>query len=118
MKRLAMMTAMLPLARAALAEEGVYYYTEYGESEPQMILGVPAMALLVVVIIALIAAFLTVAHLKSQLKTARSKYGAEDYVRSGSFHLSVSQDHFLYETTQRRRVANSTQQNQAPSRKG
>jgi len=54
--------------------------------------------------LALLAAFITVAVLKGELKQAGFQSAAASYVREGSFALDVRGDHFLYRTTQRRRI--------------
>ncbi len=63
--------------------------------------------ILIVVVIALIIAFIVVGNMKAQLKTARHKTEASDYVRPGSFNLSVKQDYFLYRNVERRRIENT-----------
>ena len=65
--------------------------------------------LLIAAVIALIAAFATVGSLTAQLKQAVHRNAAADYVRKGSFNLDVSYDRFLYETTKKRRIENSSQ---------
>ena len=54
--------------------------------------------------IALLAAFITVGALMAELKQAGFQSAAGSYVREGSFNLDVRSDHFLYRTTQRRRI--------------
>ena len=54
--------------------------------------------------IALMAAFIVVSVLKAELKQAEFQSAAASYVREGSFGLDVRSDHFLYRTTQRRRI--------------
>ena len=54
--------------------------------------------------IAMLAAFITVASLKAELKQAEFQSAAAGYVSNGSFALDVRSDHFLYRTTQRRRI--------------
>ena len=44
------------------------------------------------------------AVLMSQLKSVRVKREAQDYVREGSFHLTRSNDLFLYRTVDRRKI--------------
>jgi len=65
--------------------------------------------LLIAAVIAAIAAFAVVGSLTAQLKQAVHKNEAADYVRKGSFNLTVRQDHFLYETTKRRKIETDTQ---------
>ncbi len=60
--------------------------------------------LLIAAVIAAIAAFVVVGSLTAQLKQAVHKSEAADYVRKDSFDLSVRYDHFLYETTKRRKI--------------
>ena len=61
--------------------------------------------LLVAAVVALIAALAVVGGLQGQLKQAASQSAAENYVRKGSFSLKVKNDHFLYEKTERKKVA-------------
>jgi len=62
--------------------------------------------------IALMAAFITVGVLKAELKQAEFQSAAASYVRENSFALDVRSDHFLYRTTQRRRIeTNQPQRN-------
>ena len=55
-------------------------------------------------VIALIAAFIVVAVLKAELKQAEFQSAAGSYVSENSFNLDVRMDHYLYTTTQRRRI--------------
>lgn len=57
-----------------------------------------------VLVIALAIALITAFSLKGQLKTVRRKNEAMSYVRDGSFHLTRSQDIYLYTTTQRHKI--------------
>ena len=61
----------------------------------------------VAAVIALIIAFVRVNAMKAKLQTAHSVSGAANYAEEGSFELSVKQDHFLYERTDRRRIQTS-----------
>ena len=57
-----------------------------------ILIGAAAIALIVVLIF------------KAQMKTVRRKAEASSYVENGSFHLSRSQDIYLYTTTRRRKI--------------
>jgi len=88
------MLAGMPLLlnAAALAEE---YYVEEESS---------GMGFIIVLVVALIVALVVVGIMKSKLKIAAHKRGADNYVRKGSFKLTARQDHFLYETVSRRKI--------------
>ena len=58
--------------------------------------------LLISVVIGFIIAFIATAIMRSKLKSVRSKAGATDYVRKGSFRVTRSHDFFLYRTVSRR----------------
>lgn len=60
--------------------------------------------LLLAVIFAAIIALVVVGCLKGQLKQAVHQSAAENYMQKDSFDLHVHVDHFLYETTQRRKI--------------
>ena len=60
--------------------------------------------LLLAVILAAIIALVVVGCLKGQLKQAVHQSAAENYMKKDSFDLHVCVDHFLYETTQRRKI--------------
>ena len=60
--------------------------------------------LLLAAVFAAIVALAVVGGLRSQLKQAVQQSAAENYVQDGSFRLQVRLDHFLYETTQRRKI--------------
>ena len=63
-------------------------------------------------VLALIAAFITVAVLTAELKQAEFQSAAASYVSEGSFALDVHSDYFLYRTTHRRRIeTNQPQKN-------
>lgn len=51
--------------------------------------------------IGIVIAFIVVLIMKSQLKSVHFQSAAEDYVKSGSFHLTESRDIFLYSTITR-----------------
>lgn len=61
-----------------------------------------------VLIAALVVSLITAFSLKGQLKTVRRKNEAMSYVRDGSFHLTRSQDIYLYTTTQRHKIETDT----------
>lgn len=65
---------------------------------------VPSGWLLILTIAALVVALIVVGVLRGQLKTAGRQAGAENYIREGSFDLHVKQDHFLYQTVERRKI--------------
>ena len=70
-----------------------------------MLLGMLDGAMLVIdAIISLIAALIYVSVLKGQLKQADHQSAASDYIKKNSFALSVKHDHFLYKTTQKRKI--------------
>lgn len=60
--------------------------------------------LLMAGVAALIVAFIVVGALISQLKQAVQQSAASNYVRKDSFHLNAKFDHFLYETTERKKI--------------
>ena len=59
---------------------------------------------LIAAIIALIVALIVVGVLKSQLKQAAHQSAAVNYIKDGSFELQQRSDHFLYESTTRRKI--------------
>lgn len=61
------------------------------------------MNLLISLVIGLVAALIVTGILRGQLKSVRSRRGAEEYTRPGSMHLTRSGDLFLYRTLDRRR---------------
>ena len=65
--------------------------------------------LLLAAILAAIVALIVVGCLRGQLKQAAQQSAAGGYVREGSFHLDVNADHFLYESTTKRKIENNTQ---------
>ncbi len=110
MKKGAWLAALLPLMGSASAA-GYEYTSEYEYStqvEDVKVLGVSGIGLLIVIVLALIIAFVVLNSLKAQLKTAKNRADAANYIREGSFELHVNQDRFLYETTQRRRIQTNT----------
>jgi len=60
--------------------------------------------LAIAAVIALIAAFIVVSVLMGELKQAVFQSAAAGYVQENSFALDVHADHYLYTTTQRRRI--------------
>ncbi|MBR3927396.1 MAG: hypothetical protein IKJ65_00180 [Clostridia bacterium] len=64
-------------------------------------------ALLISAIAALIIALITVSVLISQLKQASHQNAAGNYVRKDSFRITARSDHFLYRTTNRRKIENN-----------
>ena len=65
--------------------------------------------LLLAAILAAIVALIVVGCLRGQLKQAAQQSAAGGYVREGSFRLDVNADHFLYESTTKRKIENNTQ---------
>ena len=55
------------------------------------------------------AALAVIGALKGQLKQAAQQSAAGGYIREGSFRLDVNADHFLYESTTKRKIENNTQ---------
>ncbi len=66
-------------------------------------------SLLIGALIALIVALAVVGALKGQLKQAAHQDAADSYLRKDSFHLEMNYDHFLYETTSKRKIESNTQ---------
>ena len=58
--------------------------------------------LLISLAVGFLIAFIATAVMRSKLKSVRSKAGATDYVREGSFRVTRSFDFFLYRTVSRR----------------
>ena len=58
--------------------------------------------LLISMIIGFVIAFIATAVMRARLKSVRSKSGASDYVRQGSFRVTRSNDLFLYRRVTRR----------------
>ena len=63
-------------------------------------------AMLLSALVALVIALAVVGALKGQLKQAALKTAANGYLRRDSFHLEMDYDHFLYETTSKRKIEN------------
>ena len=66
-------------------------------------------AMLLSALFALVIALVVLSVLKGQLKQAAQQTAADNYLRRDSFKLEVDFDHFLYETTSRRKIENNTQ---------
>ena len=66
-------------------------------------------SLLICAVLAAIIALAVVGALKGQLKQAAQQSAASGYIRDGSFRLDVNADHFLYESTTKRKIENNTQ---------
>ena len=66
-------------------------------------------SLLICAVVAAIIALAVVGALKGQLKQAAQQSAAGGYIREGSFRLDVNADHFLYESTTKRKIENNTQ---------
>ena len=66
-------------------------------------------SLLICAVVAAIIALAVVGALKGQLKQATQQSAAGGYIREGSFRLDVNADHFLYESTTKRKIENNTQ---------
>ena len=66
-------------------------------------------SLLICAVVAAIIALAVVGTLKGQLKQAAQQSAAGGYIREGSFRLDVNADHFLYESTTKRKIENNTQ---------
>ena len=66
-------------------------------------------SLLIGAVIAAIIALAVVGGLKGQLRQAVQQSAAAGYIREGSFRLDVNFDHFLYESTTRRKIEDDTQ---------
>ncbi len=61
------------------------------------------MELIIGLLIGIAIAFIVTGMMKSKMNTAVEKRAAADYIRPGSFALSVRRDRFLYENTTRTR---------------
>ena len=57
--------------------------------------------LLIFLVLGFVIAFIATAIMRSRLKSVRSKAGATDYVKQGSFRVTRSNDFFLYRTVTR-----------------
>ena len=66
-------------------------------------------SLLICAVVAAIIALAVVGALKGQLKQAAQQSAAGGYIREGSFRLDVNADHFLYESTTKRKIENEPQ---------
>ena len=66
-------------------------------------------SLLIGAMAAIISALAVVGAMKGQLKQTAQQSAAAGYIREGSFRLDVNFDHFLYESTTRRKIEEETQ---------
>ena len=66
-------------------------------------------AMLLSALFALVIALVVLSVLKGQLKQAAQQTAADNYLCRDSFKLEVDFDHFLYETTSKRKIENNTQ---------
>ena len=66
-------------------------------------------SLLICAVLAAIIALAVVGALKGQLMQAAQQSAAGGYIRDGSFRLDMNADHFLYESTTKRKIENNTQ---------
>ena len=66
-------------------------------------------SLLICAVVAAITALAVVGALKGQLKQAAPRSTAHSYILDGSFHLEINTDHFLYETTTKRKLESNEQ---------
>ena len=68
-------------------------------------------SLLICAVAAAIIALAVVGALKGQLKQAAQQTAAGSYIRKESFRLDVNADHFLYESTTKRKIEDNSQKN-------
>ena len=61
--------------------------------------------------VAAILALAVVGALKGQLKQATQRSTAHSYILDGSFQMDIHMDHFLYESTTRRKIESDEQKN-------
>ncbi len=66
-------------------------------------------SLLICAVVAAILALAVVGALKGQLKQAAQRSTAHSYILDGSFHLDIHTDHFLYESTTKRKLESNEQ---------
>lgn len=66
-------------------------------------------SLLICAVVAAILALAVVGAFKGQLKQAAQRSTAHSYILDGSFHLDIHTDHFLYETTTKRKLESNEQ---------
>lgn len=89
-------------------QQNGYAYDVYRRSTPQKpldrLLSMAPIVFIAAFVIGLIVSF----SLKRQLKSVRKKQDATTYVQKGSFHLSRSQDIYLYTRTTRRKIETSS----------
>ena len=67
--------------------------------------------LLLCAVFAAVIALAAVGALRAQLKQAVHQSAAGHYVKEGSFDLRFHSDHFLYETTERRKIETQNRKN-------
>ncbi len=101
--------ALLAVLGTALAENAGTFTNDMQVTETLEVSGgnfleSVGVRLAIAAVVALIVALVRVNAMKAKLLTAHSRSGAADYVQKGSFELGLSQDHFLYERTERRRI--------------
>lgn len=77
---------------------------EAAGGEASSVFAVDSAYLIILAVIALIIALVVVINMRAKLRTATHEDAAENYVRSGSFKLSVKQDKFMYETVSRTKI--------------
>ena len=92
MKKLILSAALLSLPTAALAEGAGKAFV------------LPSGLILILVIVALIAALIVVGNMTSKLKTAAHRTTAGGYAEGGKLRLRVNKDHFLYESTSKKKI--------------
>lgn len=90
----------------AFADECEYILADYGY-EPSVSPNNSSVIfnplwILIALGIGILIAFITVFIMKSQLKSVRSQPAANNYLKSGSLHITHSRDIFLYSTISRR----------------
>ena len=66
---------------------------------------------LMAAVLAAIVMLIVLGALRGQLKQAAHQTSASNYVREDSFGLDVRYDHFLYETTDRRKIETNDSKN-------
>lgn len=88
-----------------VAEETLDFAEKTSTSGPFAVASGP---MLIVVILALIIAFIVVSSFKAQMKTASKKTGAQNYAQRDTFRLSHQSDFFLYESVKRVPIQNNT----------
>ena len=92
MKKLIISAALLSLPGTALAESTGKAFV------------LPSGWILILAILALIVAFAVVGSMTSKLKTAAHRSTASGYAEDNKLRLRVNKDHFLYETTTKKKI--------------